>query len=173
MYVCKYMCVCIWIYMYVNFFCFVLFSFIRGKGGRQLRPSLSGTVGGVTSPYTNTPFLGKKITWGKKMKKDYTSTRRTPRHSALRPRSRLNVFSPSPPAFPPIKRRGTNIPKLILGISHSISPMVRLFPHHASQHLLIRLTTFLPSPLASPLALVPRQTMGEGNTRGDSAKEFR
>ena len=81
MYVCKYMCVCIWIYMYVNFFCFVLFSFIRGKGGRQLCPSLSGTVGGVTSPYTNTPFLGKKITWGKKMKKDYTSTRRTPRHS--------------------------------------------------------------------------------------------
>ena len=81
MYVCKYMCVCIWIYMYVNFFCFVLFSFIRGKGGRQLRPSLSGTVGGVTSPYTNTPFLEKNYMGKKKMEKDYTSTRRTPRHS--------------------------------------------------------------------------------------------
>ena len=116
--------------MYVNFFCFVLFSFIRGKGGRQLRPSLSGTVGGVTSPYTNTPFLEKnymgKKKWkktiqahavrlaipgkkkyigeknvkrlythapyaspflenkkyiGEKRKKDYTHTRRTPRHS--------------------------------------------------------------------------------------------
>ena len=69
MYVCKYMCVCIWIYMYVNFFCFVLFSFIRGKGGRQLRPSLSGTVGGVTSPYTNTPFLEKNYMGKKKWKK--------------------------------------------------------------------------------------------------------
>ena len=55
--------------MYVNFFCFVLFSFIRGKGGRQLRPSLSGTVGGVTSPYTNTPFLEKNYMGKKKWKK--------------------------------------------------------------------------------------------------------
>jgi hypothetical protein len=55
--------------MYVNFFCFVLFSFIRGKGGRQLRPSLSGTVGGVTSPYTNTPFLEKNYMEKKKGKK--------------------------------------------------------------------------------------------------------
>ena len=74
MYVCKYVCVCIWIYMYVNFFCFVLFSFIRGKGGRQLRPSLSGTVGGVTSPYTNTPFLEKNYMGEKNEKRLYKHT---------------------------------------------------------------------------------------------------
>ena len=60
---------CVYPYMYVNFFCFVLFSFIRGKGGRQLCPSLSGTVGGVTSPYTNTPFLEKNY-MGKKNEKN-------------------------------------------------------------------------------------------------------